>query len=394
MNRIELYTKQWCPYCNKAKALLRAKGLDYDELDITNDELREREMVRRSRRQTVPQVFIDDRSIGGYDDLSQLNASGDLDTLAGLAAATHPNELFDLAIVGAGPAGITAALYAARKNLRTVIISLDVGGQMGTTNEISNYPGIHEVSGPALVEQFESHVDRYGVRRRVGERVTGIEVRGRCKVLTTASGAEIHARAVILATGAVKKKLAIPGEAALAGRGVVYCSTCDGPLFKGKHVAIVGGGNSALEAALEMTGIAARVYLISRGAWSGEVILQDKVAASYVEAMTHHKPLEILGEDQVSGLVIEPAGGGQPRELRVDGVFIEIGLAPGSDFALDLLETNAQGEIRVDRNLETGVRGLFAAGDVTDNRDKQVVIAAADGARAALEAFNYLVHQV
>jgi NADH-dependent peroxiredoxin subunit F len=295
--------------------------------------------------------------------------------------------------VGAGPAGMSAALYAARKQLHTLVISSDVGGQMGTTQEISNYPGIQEVAGPALVEQFESHADRYGIRKRIGEQITGIELRGRCKVLTTASGAEIHARAVILATGAVKKKLGIPGETELNGRGVVYCSTCDGPLFKDKKVAIVGGGNAALEAALEMTGIAAQVYLVSRGDWSGELILQDKVAASKVEVIKNHRPVRILGDAHVSGLRIEPQEGGAGRTLAVDGVFIEVGLSPGSDFALDLLESNARGEIRVDRNLETGVRGLFAAGDVTDNREKQVVIAAGDGARAALAAFDYLVHQ-
>lgn len=394
MNRIELYSKQWCPYCNKAKALLASKGLGYHEIDITADETREREMVERSGRQTVPQVFIDGQPVGGYDDLSQLNASGELDARLGLAAQSHPDEILDLVIVGAGPAGMAAALYAARKNLRTLVISLDVGGQMGTTREISNYPGIHEVSGPRLVEQFEAHAERYGVRRRIGARVTGIEVRGRCKVLTTASGASVHARAVILATGAIKKKLHIPGEEALAGRGVVYCATCDGPLFKGKRVAVVGGGNSALEAALELAGIADKVFLVSRGSWTGETILQDKVRSSAVEILEHHAPVEILGDDRVQGLSIEPRDGGEAQTLAVDGVFVEIGLSPGSDFALDLLETNARGEIRVDRNLETGVRGLFAAGDVTDGRDKQVVIAAGEGARAALAAFDYLVHQV
>lgn len=394
MSTIEVYSKSWCPYCTKAKALLKSKGLAYQEIDITHDEAREREMLERSRRQTVPQIFIDGRSIGGYDDLARLNPTGELDRMLGISEQAELRQVFDLVVVGAGPAGLSAALYAARKNLSVAVVSLDIGGQLGTTAEVENYPGILSVTGPDLVAQFEEHADRYGITKLIGERVTGLTIKDRCRIVTTASGKEIHGRTAILASGAEKRKLDIPGEKALAGKGVVYCATCDGPLFKDKRVAVVGGGNSALEAAIELSGLAAEVTLVSRGDWSGDAILQDKVRASDVAVLQGHEPTEIHGGDRVTGLTVTDRADGSTHRLDLDGVFIEIGLAASSDYALDLFETNARGEIHVDRGLETGVRGVFAAGDVNDGRDKQVIIAAAEGAKAALAAFNYLVHQV
>ncbi len=264
MAKIEIYSKEWCPYCTKAKALLRSKQLEYEEIDVTEDAVLEQQMVERSRRRTVPQIFIDERSIGGYDDLAQLNATGELDQLLNLQPQVNLTKVYDLTIIGAGPAGMSAAIYAVRKNLSTLIIASDIGGQLGTTYEIGNYPGFQMITGPDLVEQFEEHMDQYGIDKMVGEKVTGLRFEDRCKILETAAGREIHARSVIIATGAFKRKLNIPGEKELAGKGVVYCSTCDGPLFRDMDIAIVGGGNSGLEAAIEMNGLARKVYLVSR----------------------------------------------------------------------------------------------------------------------------------
>ena len=393
MTEIEIYSKAWCPYCNKAKALLKAKGLDYREIDTTHDEALEQEMMDRSRRQTVPQIFVDGISIGGYDDLSRVNASGELDRMLGISDTGDLQKIYDVVIVGAGPAGLSAALYAARKNLSVAIVSLDIGGQMGTTAEIENYPGIASVSGPALVSQFEEHAGRYDISRFIGERVTALDVKDRCRIVTTATGKSIHGRTAILASGASKRKLDIPGEKELSGKGVVYCATCDGPLFKDKRVAVIGGGNSALEAAIEMSDMAASVTLVSRGTWSADAILQDKVNATEVAVMKGFVPVGILGESRVTGIDLKDRAEGTLHRLAVDGVFIEIGLAASSEYVLDLLDTNARGEIHVEHNLETGVRGVFAAGDVNQGSDKQVVIAAAEGAKAALAAFTYLVHQ-
>ncbi len=395
MARIEIYTKEWCPYCAKAKALLRAKGLSYEEIDVTSDEALQQEMVRRSGRRTVPQIFLEGEPIGGYDDLASLNATGELDRRLGLKAMVDLTKVYDVVVVGAGPAGLTAAIYAARKNLSTLLVAYDLGGQLGTTYEVANYPGFQLIAGPELVRRFYEHMDRYGIEQLLGEKVVDLEVRGRAKVIRTASGREICAKTVILATGAQKRRLNIPGEKEFAGKGVVYCSTCDGPLFRGLTIAIVGAGNSGLESAIEMDGVARKVYLISQGEWTGDQILQDKVAAAkHVEALKYHRALEIQGREQVDGVVVQDLKTGEARRLEVQGVFVEIGLFPNTDFVLDLVETNERGEIKVDRHGQTGVRGIFAAGDATDNHDKQIIIAAGEGAKAALGAFEYLVKQV
>jgi len=392
---IEIYSKEWCPYCFKAKALLKSKDLDYTLLDITSDKKLEDEMIERSHRRTVPQIFIDGESIGGYDDLSRLNATGELDKMLGLTEPEKPSKLYDLAIIGGGPAGLTAAIYAARKNLSTILIALDLGGQVGTTNEISNWPGLGEVTGPDLVEQLISHADRYDIEKLIGERVNSVGMEGCCKIISTDSKKEIRTRAVIIASGAFKRKLNIPGEEKLAGRGVVYCSTCDGPLFRGQTVAVIGSGNSGLEAAIEMAGIAEKVYLVSMEGWTGDRILQDKAgSSSRIIPCKFHQPIEIHGSDQVEGLTIKDLKTGESRRLEVEGVLIEIGLSPNSGFVLDLVDTNQAGEIRVDRDGDTGVNGIFAAGDVTDTRFKQLIISAGDGARAALAVFDYLMKQV
>jgi NADH-dependent peroxiredoxin subunit F len=303
MATLEIYTKQWCPYCAKAKALLHSKGLDYTPIDVTEDEALQQEMVTRSGRRTVPQLFLDGESIGGYDDLANLNATGELDRRLGLPVSAELTKVYDVAVIGAGPAGLTAAIYAARKNLSTILIAFDLGGQLGTTYEVANYPGFQLVTGPDLVQKFFEHVKQYGIESRIGEKVTALQVDGRVKTIKTASGRDICAKTVIVTTGAQKRKLNIPGEKELAGKGVVYCSTCDGPLFRNLRIAIIGGGNSGLEAAIEMDGVAKQVFLLSRSEWNGDEVLQDKVrTAKRVEALPYYQPVEIHGRDRVEGL--------------------------------------------------------------------------------------------
>jgi alkyl hydroperoxide reductase subunit F len=395
MADIEIYSKEWCPYCAKAKALLRSKELAYREIDITYDAEREQEMIERSHRRTVPQVVIDGQPIGGYDDLAQLNVTGELDRRLGIETGPQLHKLYDVAVIGAGPAGMSAAIYAARKNLSTIIVTEDVGGQLGTTYEVSNYPGYLQISGPDLVQRFAAQLDQYDVDNLIGEQVVDVRVKSECKILGMASGREVQARTLIVASGAHKRRLNVLGERELAGKGVVYCSTCDGPLFKGLSIAVVGGGNSALEAAIEMDGLAEQVHLVSRGEWTGDAILQDKVSvARRVEVLKHHEPVQIHGTEHVDGFTVRDLRSGEVRRLEVRGVFVEIGLFPNTEFILDLVHTNERGEIRVDSHGHTGVRGIFAAGDATDVHDKQIVIAAGGGANAALGAFEYLLKQM
>ena len=389
-----IYTKQWCPFCAKAKALLRAKGVAWDEADVTDDEARQAEMIARSGRRSVPQIFLGGEHVGGYDDLARLSASGELDRRLGREAAAL-KTLYDVAIVGGGPAGLAAAMYAARKNLSSIVVAMDIGGQLGTTRDVANYPGFELISGPDLVQRFFAQADRYGIEQLIGEQVTGVRVDGRSKVLELESQREVAARTLIIASGVEKRHLRIPGEKELAGRGVVYCSTCDGPLFKGLDIAVVGGGNSALEAALEMDGVARSVTLVARNGLAGDEVLEDKVAtAPGVELLAHHEPVEIHGASAVDAVTVRDRETGAASKLDVQGVFVEIGLFPNTGFALDLVDTNERGEIVVDSHCRTGVRGVFAAGDCTDTHDKQIVISVGEGAKAALAAFEYLVTQV
>jgi len=394
MARVKIYSMEWCPYCAKTKALLKAKDIEYDEIDVTNDEAAAMDMIERTGQRGVPQIFIDDQWIGSYDGLAYLNATGELDRVMGIETTIDLTQVWDVAVVGGGPAGLTAAMYAARKNLSTILITLDLGGQVGVTHTLTNYPGLPVVTGPDLVRLMFEQAYMYGLERLIGEKVEDISVNGRAKTLKLASGKEVKAKSVIVASGAQKRKLNIPGEEEYAGRGVVYCSTCDGPFYRGATIAVVGSGSSALEAAIEMDGIADKVYLVSRGDWTGEQILHDKVRSSKtVEVLQGFEGLEIKGDEVVREFVIRDTDSGQERTLEVDGVFIEIGFYPNSDFMLDLVETNQAGEIRADSTQCTGARGVFAAGDVTANGDKQVVVAAGEGAKAALAAFNYLVTQ-
>jgi len=391
---IEIYSKEWCPYCAKAKTLLNSKGLDYREIDVTNDLTLQREMVKRSGMRSVPQIFVDGESIGGYDGLASLNASGELDRRLGLESTIDLTKVYDVVVVGAGPAGMTAAIYAARKNLSALIVALDVGGQVGTTNEILNYPGFDLITGPDLVQRLFEQVEAQAIDQLIGEKIVGLEADARIKTLKTASGRALRARTVIVASGVQKRRLNIPGERELTGKGVVYCSTCDGPLFKGATIAITGGGNSALEAALEMDGVARQIYLVSLGDWTGDPILQDKVAlAKRVEVLKGHEPVEIHGSTKVEGMTVRNVATGETRRLDVDGVFIEVGVFPNTDFVLDLLGTNQRGEIVAGSHGSTGLRGIFAAGDATEGDDKQIVIAAGEGAKAALGAFEYIIKQ-
>jgi len=391
---IVMYTKQWCPFCAKTKALLRSKGLEWSELDVTRDEALQAEMVERSGRRSVPEVFLGGELVGGYDDLARLNATGELDRRLG-REPVKLKTVYDAAIVGGGPAGLAAAMYAARKNLSTIVVATDIGGQLGTTRDVANYPGFELITGPDLVQKFFAQAAQYGIEQLIGEQVVNLRVDDRTRILALESLREVRARTLIIASGVQKRHLQITGEKELAGRGVVYCSTCDGPLFKGLRVAVVGGGNSALEAALEMDGVAGSVHLVARNGLAGDLVLEGKVRSSAgIQLLPNHEPVEIHGAERVDGLTVRDRETDATQRLPVDGVFVEIGLFPNTAFALDLVDTNERGEIIVDSHCRTGVRGVFAAGDCTDVHDKQIVISVGEGAKAALGAFEYLVTQV
>ncbi len=303
---------------------------------------------------------------------------------------------YDLAIVGGGPAGLTAAVYAARKNLDAVLISKDIGGQTLLTSDIENYMGYQYVSGRELAAKFEEQVKRYPIDVAVGEEVARVAPEDGGFVVTTSTNREVRARAVIVATGKRSRPLGVPGERELVGRGVSYCAVCDAPLFPGKDVIVVGAGNSGATAVVDLLKIARRIYVVDvLPDWRADPVLVDRIRAAgeMVQPFFGHEVVEIKGESRVEGIVIKDRGSGQVRELPVQGVFIEIGLIPNSEPVKGVAELNRWGEIVVDCKCQTSVPGLFAAGDVTTVPEKQIIIAAGEGAKAALSAYAYLIGQ-
>jgi len=300
-------------------------------------------------------------------------------------------DVVDVCIVGAGPAGMTAAVYAARKKLSAAIIAKDIGGQMAWTLGIENYMGYQYVTGRELTAKFEEQVRQFPVPIVMDE-ANSISTEGSLFKLTTEGGREISTRTVIIASGKRPRQLGVPEERKYIGRGLSYCATCDGPLFSGKDVAVCGGGNSAVQAAIEMSKVASKVYVVSRSPWRADPIIQDRAEGlKNLVRRIGYDVLAIRGEKAVEGLVVREKGTGKEEVLEVKGVFVEIGLKPNTDFLKGLVDLNEFGEVKVNCRCETSVPGIFAAGDATDVHEKQIVVAAGEGAKAALSAQEFLL---
>ena len=301
--------------------------------------------------------------------------------------------MYELIIIGAGPAGMTAAVYAARKRINTLLISGDVGGQVLTTWAVENYMGYQFIEGRELMQKFEEQVKQFpaDVKIEIGQRAERLSRMDRGFEVKTDKSESHQAKAVIFATGKRPRQLDVPGEKELLGRGVTYCAICDGPLFAGMKVAVIGGGNSALEAADDMVKIADHVYLVSLTPLTGDQILIGKVkGAENLTMFLEHEVVEIKGGNFVEGIKIRDLQSKQEKELEVGGIFIEIGLIPNSELIKEVVTLNRIGEIEVNYANETAMPGLFAAGDVTNVPEKQIVVAAGEGAKAALQAQRYL----
>lgn len=300
-------------------------------------------------------------------------------------------KTYDLIIIGAGPAGITASIYAARKRMDSLVITKDIGGQTAWTGEIENYASYQLITGAELTRKFEEHMKKYGINIRENEEVAGIARDGEEIAVRTDRGI-YKSRAVIVASGKRSRELNVPGEKEYKNKGVAFCATCDAPFFAGKDVAVVGGGNSALDAVLGLMKIARHTYIINiTGELGGDAIMREKVInGSNVTVLNNSSVVAINGAKFVESININRQG--REEKVPVQGVFIEIGLMPNSEFKSDL-KKNEIGEIIVNFRNETNIPGIFAAGDVTNVPDKQIIIAAGEGAKAALEAFAYLVRR-
>ncbi|MBN2452865.1 MAG: FAD-dependent oxidoreductase [Candidatus Omnitrophica bacterium] len=295
---------------------------------------------------------------------------------------------YDLVIIGAGPAGITAAVYAARKKIDFIVITGNIGGQAAWSGDIENYTGYQFITGPELASKFEEHIKRYAVPVREAEEVTAIEKGAGLIRVRTAKG-QYESKTVIIASGKISKELGVPGEKEFKNKGLTYCATCDGPLFAGKDVAVIGGGNSALDAAIQLMKIAKKVYIINNlPELGGDRVMREKAESSpAVTVINNARVMAIKGGRMVSAITVKTAGG--EKEIPLEGVFVEIGLVPNSGFA-GIVDRNERGEIKINSRNETSVPGIFAAGDVTDVPEKQIIVAAGEGSKATLSAFKYL----
>lgn len=302
--------------------------------------------------------------------------------------------MYDLIIIGAGPAGMTAGVYAARKKLKTLMLSRDIGGQAAWSSDIENYLGFSVITGADLTAKFEHHLEHFKddvELRIVPDGVDSIKKDGKHFVVS-ADGKHVSARAIIITGGKVPRKLGVAGEDKFLNRGVTYCAWCDGPIFAGKEVAIIGGGNAALDAAINISKLVKHIYVVNiTPELTADPVMIDKVHDLHnVRVLNNTEVVALEGEKYLSGIDVHDKETGTHKKLSVAGMFVEVGSIPATDYLKDFVHLNHDGEIVIDKHNVTSVDGVFAAGDITDVIEKQVIVAAGEGAKAAIQASQYL----
>ena len=342
----------------------------------------------------VPMMFLNGEHFGqGRSSVEEILAKLDTNAGARQAAEMNKKEVFDVLIVGGGPAGAAAAVYAARKGIRTGVVAERFGGQVLDTLAIENFISVKETEGPKFAVALEQHVKEYAVDIMNTQRAAKL-VPGKVIEVQTASGATLKAKSVILATGARWREINVPGEKEYRNHGVAYCPHCDGPLFKGKRVAVIGGGNSGVEAAIDLAGLVQHVTLIEYGAeLRADAVLQRKLRSlPNVPVIVSAQTTEIHGDGKiVNGLSYNDRVSGEAKRIDLEGVFVQIGLVPNTEWLKGTVALSRHGEIEIDSRGQTSVPGVFAAGDVTTVPYKQIIIATGEGAKAALSAFDHLI---
>jgi alkyl hydroperoxide reductase subunit F len=392
----EIYISLTCHNCPDVVQALNLMAVQNPRIRTTmidgalfQDEVNQRQVM------AVPTVFLNGTHFGqGRMTLEEILGKIDTGGAAKQAEALSARAPYDVLIVGGGPAGAAAAVYAARKGIRTGIASERFGGQVLDTLGIENFVSVKETEGPKFALALEEHVRHYDVEIVNLQRAKALRTSAGLVEIELASGATLKGRTVILSTGARWRTLDVPGEQQYRNKGVTFCPHCDGPLFKGKRVAVIGGGNSGVEAAIDLAGIVAHVTLIEFGtALRADAVLQRKLASlPNVEVVLNAQTTEVVGDGQkVEGLVLRDRASGADRRLPLEGVFVQIGLVPNTEWLKGTLELARTGEIIVDARGQTSLPGVFAAGDCTTAPFKQIIIAAGDGAKAALAAFDHLI---
>ena len=354
--------------------------------------------VEERQIMAVPSIYLNGQPFGnGRMEIAEILKKVDTGSAARDAAKLGQKGEFDVLIVGGGPAGAAAAVYAARKGIKTGIVAERFGGQTLDTLGIENYVSVLETQGPKFAAALEAHAKAYDVDIMNGQRVAKLEPAaqsGGAISVTLDNGAVLKGRSVILSTGARWKNVNVPGEAEYRNKGVAYCPHCDGPLFKGKKVAVIGGGNSGVEAAIDLAGVVDHVTVVEfADQLKADAVLVNKLKSlPNVEIHTNAQTTEITGDGQkVDGLVFKNRADGSEHRLPLAGVFVQIGLVPNTEFLKGVVELSRYGEIIVDAKGATNLPGVYAAGDATTTPFKQIIIAAGDGAKAALSAFDHLI---
>ena len=397
--RFEVYMSLSCHNCPDVVQALNLMAVLNPRVQtvVIDGALYQQEVAERNVM-AVPMVFLNGQVFGsGRMMVEEILAKLDTRSAEKEAAKLSAKDPFDVLIVGGGPAGAAAAVYAARKGIRTGVVAERFGGQVNDTLAIENYISVLETDGPKFAAALEAQVKHYGVdimNLQQAVRLLPAEQEGGYVTVELANGGTLQSRAVILSTGARWRNVNVPGEQEYKNRGVAYCPHCDGPLFKGKRTAVIGGGNSGVEAAIDLAGIVQHVTLIEfNDTLKADAVLVSKLKSlPNVTIITHAQTTEITGDGQkVNGLRYKDRATGSEHHIELEGVFVQIGLVPNTEWLKGTVDLSRFGEIEVDAKGHTNVAGVFAAGDCTTVPYKQIVIAAGEGAKAALSAFDYLI---
>jgi len=385
---LTVYGATWCSDCKRAKKFLGEQRVHYKWVDIEQDPEAQALVERvNDGKRIIPTIVFEDESILVEPSNAELAAKLGLQTQAKMS-------YYDVIVVGGGPAGLTAALYAAREGLVGLGIEKSgLGGQAGVTERLDNFPGFPDgINGGEFADRLAQQARRFGVEILQAQEVAGLRAEMESRYIATGDGNEYGARAVLIATGSTYRRLGVPGEEDLIGAGVHFCATCDGPFYKGQHVAVVGGGNSAGEESLFLTRFADKVTMLIRGeTLTASKIVVDKVeTAPQIEARYNTEVQELRGDGKLKDILVRNNKTGATEAIAPAGVFIFIGLLPNSAFLPDGVKRDKYGFITTNAMLETGLPGVFAAGDVRQGSTKQAASAAGEGATAALMIREYL----
>jgi thioredoxin reductase (NADPH) len=403
------------------KDYFKGKEIEFEDINVAEDRAAAHDMVERSGQMGVPVIDIDGELIIGFD-VPKIEGILSKKGKGGAEKVSKPEEpgsdegatqkqaieeqeikeeeaqskVYDVLIIGGSAAGLTAAIFATRREMKTLVVTKDLGGQISETLGVENYPGIDKIEGPELVQAFEAQAKKFGADILSEEVVAADEkehtTEGKAFVVKTKDGDEYAGRSLILAMGKTPRSLKVPGEDTFLGKGVSYCANCDAPLFRGKTVAVVGGGNSAFDAALLLSKITSKVYLIHRRKEfrAFEAIIDQVKNQPNVEFLLNSVIVEIKGDKFVNAISVKNNADNSTKDMALDGVFVEIGSTVKTEFVEHLVDLDELGQVKTNKNTETSRSGVFAAGDVTDTAFKQIVAAAGEGCKAALAAYNYL----